>query len=217
MSLLRPGVIKQTQTNQPIIYGSISLQTIWIKFVINLGRFDLGHFDSGTFWLRDVLTWMFWLWDVLTLGRFDLGRFDSGKFWLWDVMTLGRFDLGRFDFGTFWLGTFWLWDVLTLGRFDIGTFWPVTVELMHVRIVNQHYVLTHVERSTICSLWSETCYNHYNKFHCKGNIFCYIKCTPTYQTYAVSINPETNDLRERSLHTDGMWQTKGMRLTGLTG
>ena len=117
MSLLRPGVIKQTQTNQPIIYGSISLQTIWIKFVINLGRFDLGHFDSGTFWLGTFWLGMFWLWDVLTF----------------DVLTLGRFDLGRFDSGTFWLGMLWLWDVLTwdvltwdvltMGRFDIGTFW----------------------------------------------------------------------------------------------
>ena len=106
-----------------------------------MGRFDLWHFDYGTFWL----------WDILTLGRFDLGRFDLGPF------DLGRFDLGRFDFGTFWLGTFWLWDVLTwdvltwdiltwdvltwdiltlgrfdLGRFDFGTFWLGTFWLWDV-------------------------------------------------------------------------------------
>ena len=102
MSLLRPGVIKQTQTNQPIIYAYISLQIIWIRFVINLGRFDFGHFDSGTFWLG-----MFWLWDVLTWDVLTLGRFDFGTL-TWDVLTLGHFDYG----------TFCHWDVLTLGRFD---------------------------------------------------------------------------------------------------
>ena len=101
-----------TQTNQPIIYASISLQTIWIKFVINLGRFYSGHFDSGTFWLGTC-----WLWDVLTWDVLTC-----------DILTLRRFDLGCFDFGMFWLGTFWLWDVLTwdvltMGRFDYGTFW----------------------------------------------------------------------------------------------
>ena len=95
--------------------------------VLVLGRFDLGHFDFGMFWL----------------GHFDLGRFDSGTFWLWHVLTwddltLGHFDqcvhkncllsrvwlnivkiyLGRFDspiMGRFGksLRTFWFWDVLT--------------------------------------------------------------------------------------------------------
>ena len=81
------------------------------------GHFHLGRFDSGTFWL----------WDILTLGRFDLGRFDFGTFWpvcsqkMFPFSSLVKYSENIL--GTFWLtknGTFWqiTWDVLVLGRFD---------------------------------------------------------------------------------------------------
>ena len=41
--------IKQTQTNQPIIYASISLQTYESNLSLTWDVFDLGRFDSGTF------------------------------------------------------------------------------------------------------------------------------------------------------------------------